>query len=272
MSEKQEKAIAKKDETAIAALGEKELADLGNEFGSSVQVRRDILKIPALKLGNALSPAVQGGLAKQGEFFCEIKDKKYGTEVTVAVLRIKESASLMEEKGNKVICSSDDLIHSRDGHECANCPYNEYWADWGDDDNPKQPKCSASIDVTCLVANEDGEFDDPVPEVISFRKTNNKAGRKLAGKIVYHPHGIPFEKKYVLKSFKDKKDRHTFYAIDTDVRKLDMTIDELKGIIPIAKKVKEYFDKGNVVQETDVDEAEAVVSQGSESKSGAIPF
>ena len=235
---KKETQITTKEETSL------QLTELANEFAGAVSVRSEILKVARLKLAQALSQASGGGLAKPGEFNCEIKGTNYGTEVSITPILIGESASLLSEDG-RVICASNDLLVNRDGIMCKNCPYGEFHSDWGTKDNKKTPKCKLAIDTTCLVNDE----NDPV--IFSFRKMSHKAGKELVNYVVRDPKKVPFGTKYKLTSEQQTKDKYKFFVVRENISKENLPYSRISEIIPVARKIMEAKRKGLLEQEMD---------------------
>lgn len=223
------------------------IATLASEFVGAVEVRSTLLKVPTLRLTQAMSDAAADELAKIGDFACTERKKNYGKTVTIIPLVISESASLLYSKNNPpsnmmreasdgdVLCRSNDLIKNMDGVMCKNCPYGEYYADWGNDVTKKTPKCKTSIDIVCLV---DGE-DDMKPVFFSLRKSSFKAGKALVNLVINDPLGIPFGAKYTLQSEDKTFDNYKYKIVSEAIKVAPLTADQIKKIIPVAKKVLE---------------------------------
>jgi len=265
MSTKQTKS---KEETAVAVKQESsmQLASLQSEFSSALNVRTDLLKIPYLRLTHGTSEDFKAGVSGLGDFSCGLRAKNYGKEVTIIPLFVSESASLLfspknpptiisdEERkisvNGDVLCSSQDLIHNKDGILCKNCPYGEYHADWGTKSEKRTPKCKQSIDVICLV---DGEIKSVM---INFRKSNYSAGRSLVNLISNDPRMIPFGSKYTLKSkVTISKDKEEYMMISEAITRTILTDEEVSNIIPIARQILNAKKAGKieVVNDSEVD-------------------
>lgn len=260
-------AVAVKDETALTA----ELGDLAGQFGSMVRVRQELLRVPRLKLTQAMSKAMSAGLARPGEFSCDLKGKVYGDKVTIIPVVVSESASLLYSANNPpakgvlpgsykdgdIICSTDNLITSRNGATCKMCPYGEYWNDWGTKDQPNIPGCKSSIDMICL-ATDPSQADmgftfDQVME-INFRKNNAKAGRTLVNFIANDPRRVPFGTAYTLKAHPTTKNNYNFFVIQEMMDKRSLDAAEIRSIIPIAKHILEMEKQGNLERDAGADD------------------
>ncbi len=231
------KEVAVKEASPLAISG---LADLQSD-GGFVSVRKELIKIPRLQLGQAMSDAVQAGVGKAGEFISSVKVQNYGTSVKIIPILISESAALMEKNTKKVLCTSSDLIHNKEGKSCKECPYGQYWNDWN---MPEPPQCKTSIDVVCIVNDE---FD--MPQVLSFRKMSFKAGKALVNLTMHDKYKVPFGSQYELKSRLDTKDDYKFYVIEDSISKQDLTEEQLAKVIPIARQMLDMKKQGRITHE-----------------------
>lgn len=233
-------ALAKQEDAAVSAL----LGSMANDFQGAVVVRKELIRVPKIKLSQSGSPAVKSGLVSAGEFYCDVKSANYGNKIEFTPIHISESASYMRK--DEIICSSRDLIHNRDGILCKNCPHGKYWGDWGTKDNKKIPDCKTSINIIGLIGN------DPIPVLFSFRKTSSKAGREILNKVVHSV--VPFQFKYVISSKPESDGQNDYFVINPLMEKHPLSLDELKVVNPIARKVLESIKRGEVDQ--DVDESD----------------
>lgn len=226
----------KKDEIAVSQPQglSNELADLANEFAGQglVTVRSEIIRVPRLKLAQALSPAVSGGLTKSGNFFCELTGQDLGSEINFIPVIVSTSASLLNKAG-EVVCRSKDLIRNQDGDKCSSCPHGQYWNDWGTKENKKVPLCKESFDFLALV---DGVA---TPVVFSFRKTSIKAGKALVNYISFDPARVPFGTVYTLKSIvRENEAKQKYYTVDENaIARNQIPHDKLKELLPTIRNI-----------------------------------
>jgi len=250
------KAVAIKAENAIVQF--QELRDIQSEFQGSVNIRRELIKIPRLKLNNPLSESVQGGLAKPGDFTINVRNENYGETVTIFPLYTDEATSYLDKAGN-VICSSFDLINSQDGHKCNACPHKQYWNDWGTKEHRKIPDCKLSINIIALIIKAGEPIDLTNIAEINLRKNNYKAGKELINLIVHDPLQIPFGTKYTLHSRQDKKDKWVYHVIDPHrIETERATQDEIRLVIEAARKVLEWKKQNKLTRDfaADIDDHE----------------
>lgn len=220
-----------------------QLKDLQSEFSEAITIRKDLIKIPRLKLDNALSNAVQGGISKSGDFSCAVRGITYGPKVTIIPLVISESASLLDKHSGDVLCSSDDLIRNRKGEFCKQCPFDSYWNDWGTKEERKTPNCKNSIDMIVIV----NPFAEITIMQLSFRKNNFKAGKALVNLIGGDPRHLPFGRKYVLSSKEETTNKKQYYVIDPNkIQGINLTDEELSKVIPAAREILNLKKSGRV--------------------------
>lgn len=238
-----DKQLSVKQESSVVMFD----AEDESQFSGALNVRSELIKPPTLKLGQAMSPDVQAGLAKIGEFYSKAKGRSYGKEITIIPLIVNESAALLDDAGN-LVCKSLNLLQNQDGELCSKCPHNSYWAKWGvNADNGKKipPKCKNGIDIALLVETENGI--DRKPMIFTFRKDNFKPGKELLDSIVNHPRGIPFAKKYKIKSKAKTNDRNqTYYIADSAYESTGITQEEYNVIKPIGLALLKQFKEGLV--------------------------
>ncbi len=238
-------AIVKAESNAVST----EILGLQNEFSNAISVRKDLIKIPKLKLENALSEGFKGGLADQGEFTCVVKGINFGKSVDIIPLTISESASLLHPKTGELLCSSRDLIRNQDGVLCQKCPHNNYWNDWGTTDKQKIPECKNSIDMIVLV---DPVFsaDEFLIAQFSLRKNNFKAGKALVNLISGDPRKIPFGRKYTITSKLSSSNNNEYFIVDANkIKTTALTDEELMKIVPIARNILQLKSSGRVQTE-----------------------
>lgn len=226
-----------------------EIRDLQAEFSDACTVRKDLIKIPKLKLENALSEGFKGGLAEIGEFTCVVKGINFGKSVDIIPLTIGESASLLHAKTGELLCSSRDLIKNQDGVLCKKCPSNNYWNDWGTADKQKIPECKNSIDMIVIV---DPVFsaDEFLIAQFSLRKNSFKAGKALVNLITGDPRKIPFGRKYTITSKLSSSNNNEYYIVDANkIKATGLTDEELMKIVPIARNIMQMKNMGRVQTE-----------------------
>lgn len=241
---KAEVAVAINEVAADVALAA-ELNDMATSFGPMIRVRRELLRIPRLKLTQAMSKANNAGLARPGEFVSDVKGKAYGTEIEIIPVLISESASLMSKEAAQVVCSTRDLIKNLNGEPCSKCPHGEYWNDWGTKDQKKTPGCKHSIDMIVLLKG------DPIPAEINFRKNNQKAGKALINFIANDFKRVPFASKYKLRSSPKTSGQYNFFAIDEYIEKTVLSDAEIKEIIPSVRKILDMEKSGSLEREAE---------------------
>jgi hypothetical protein len=264
--EQKETAIVPKQETSIEESNF--IKGIAGEFQDAVQVRGELIKIPRIKLNNAMSDATQGGLGKIGDFTCQVRGVNFGPVLKFYPLLLSESASFLNKDTSEIICMSRDLIKNRDGKLCRNCPHGEYWNDWGTKSDPKTPACKASIDM--IVALRNPETNDWTVMQLSFRKTSYPAGRAIVNLIAGDPRRIPFGRAYSIvgrlaRNEKIKKDYWHFDA--NSIEKEITTLEDLREIYPIAKQMMEMKRAGKIDNDFSDDGDESV-----EAGEDKIPF
>lgn len=224
------------------------LDDFRSEFSDAIKVRKELLRIPRLKLVQTSSPAFKQRQAEEGEFFCEQSGELFGKEVTITPLIMSESSSFIAKDG-MLVCFSPDMITNKDGILCKNCPHGEYWNDWGTKESPKNPECKASIDVICLVN------DNLMPHVFSFRKMSHKTGKVLFNMMAHDIKRIPFGSRYTIKSEKEKRENFEYMIVSKAIKKEALAEDEILKIVPIARQMLDYKRKGAIEVEHDTEDS-----------------
>jgi hypothetical protein len=251
------KQVVRKEVGAVAVPG---LEELQKEAGF-IEVRQELMSIPRLQLGQAMSDTVQAGLGKVGEFVSKVKGKNYGSSVKIIPILVSESAALMEKGTKKLICKSNDTKTNTNGVPCVKCPHKQYWGNW---DNGS-PECKTSIDVVCIVEDE---FD--MPQILSFRKTSFKAGKALLNLTKYDKYKVPFGSQYTIKSAVSTKDDHKFYVIEDSMTKEQLTEQQLANILPMAKKLLDMKKQGRIKHEDEGAE-EPIYEGGDPMPEGDLP-
>lgn len=232
-------------ELALSADTVSGLQDLRKEVGSLIHVRREMLKVARIKLTQKMSKATDGGLAKPGEFSCDVKGLNFGTTLEIIPIMVNESASFMDKETSQVICSTDNLVTSRNGNNCQHsCPYNEYWNDWGTSDAKKVPACKHALDFMVLIPGDSNPYE------MNFRKSNSKAGKAILNLMAYDKYGVPFGSVYKMKSVPKTKDNYSYSAIDENsIEKRQLTNEEIRSIMPIVKECAARHKEGTLERE-----------------------
>ena len=253
---KEEQGIVPAGSNAMTQIDSALMAQIGDAIGEDpsqlIKVRESLLKANRLKLTNAMSKAFKSRLAEEGDFVIETREQNFGKEVTIIPIMISESASLLDKQTSNVVCSSNNLITNTHGEPCKQCPYNEYWNDWGTAEAKKTPGCKTSIDVLCIPVFGGEPQAGQVVEM-NFRKNNTKAGKSIINLMANDPRKIPFASKYTLKSFLKTQEQYTFYAIHEDVKRTPVSNEDLAKILPTVKRVIDAEKKGEIEREVESD-------------------
>lgn len=230
-----------------------ELFGMKGDVGHMVNVRRELIKVPRIKLAQKSSAAFEARLANLGEFFCEVRQANYGPTVEIIPILINESASYLDKDTSQIICDTPDLIRSRDNKLCKECPYGQYWNDWGTKEQKKVPGCKHSINIVCLVAND----PEMKPMEINFRKNNSKAGREIINLVVNDIRGIPFGTSYKLSAKEGTSGQYTFHYVNSkNIGKRALSNKEIMDILPTVKRIIELDKTGALEREVDGDDRE----------------
>ncbi len=238
----------------------KESAEIANvfgdvaasEFSGMVRVSSSLIKVPRLKVAQAMSGATDGGLTKVGEFNIELMGLNFGPSVKIIPISISETASLIPKDSKVPICSTKNLLTNQSGESCSACPHDANFNKWEDGPNGKRipPKCKKSIDIICVV------YGQSQPCVLSMAKSNYAAGRVIVNKAFYDPLKVSFGSMYTLQSERSQNDaKQVFYTIDANSIKqepIDPAI--AKDILRIAREVKAAQDRGEIAVDTDHDD------------------
>lgn len=242
---KKETQLAVKAPSSEMAL---EIQEMRKETSGLINVRRELLKTLRIKLTQKMSKAVDGNIARPGDFSCDVNAKNWGTDIEIIPILVSESASLLYSpnkppknmpkdlfpKDGEVLCKTMDLIQNQDGMKCKQCPWGEYWADWGTKKEKRVPGCKHALDFIVMVAG------DPQMDIyeMNFRKNNAKGGRNILNMMVADPKGIPFGTAYTIYSKPRTEGNYSFTAVDADkIEKRVLTDEELSIILPTVKRV-----------------------------------
>ncbi len=123
--------------------------------------------IPRLKIMQPLSPEVDEGIAKPGEFVNSIAKKSYGKVIAFTPILWWKSRVYWQrpEEGGAILCQSKDAITGTVYGACTDCEYSR-WVD------KEAPACTAIINVLGLVNNSE-------LVAMGFMKTSYTAGKQL---------------------------------------------------------------------------------------------
>ena len=150
---------------------------------------------PLLRLGQGLSPEVQEGVAKPGQWLLSGFDAL--DSVIVVPLAFARRRELRDNDTNSIMCSSNngELGVGEPGGLCADCPMNK-WS--GEGKNRKPPACTFFYSYMVYIT----EFDTAA--LINFKKTALGSARMLNSLIQRHKFGS-LAVKLTAKSQKGKK-------------------------------------------------------------------
>ena len=157
--------------------------------------------IPRLKIMQPLSPEVDEGIAKPGEFLNSIAKKAYGKEVQVIPIVWWKSRVYWakREDGGEILCQARDAMHGADTYgNCADCEYSKWH-------NQEVPVCTAIINILMLVNST---------ELIacSFMKTSYGTGKQLINLFNYKGVDI-FNFQYTLYTQQEENAKGKFWVI-----------------------------------------------------------
>lgn len=138
------------------------------------QVHSEQLRIPNVNLCQAMSDAVKDGHARPGDFWDNLQGKNLGRSVEVVLVGVEFGAAYFEV-GEGLVCKSRNGETSIRGDVCAQCPYNQYWANFKKG-NPA--KCSRTANYLVL-AKESILSGTPYPMLLTFSRMSFPAGQKL---------------------------------------------------------------------------------------------
>lgn len=221
------------------------------QFEGMINVRKELLKVPRVKLTQGNSAELGSGLANIGEFSCYTRAKNFGKELTIIPLTISESATYFAEDMKTILCKSNDLITGTDEVKCKECPFGKEKAFWyfleKDCKKEEKEKCYSSIDLT-FACVENNEIDE-IPLILSFSKSNYKIGQDLLNNLYYHPKQIPFLYKYFLYSEKAPNAQFNYFVIKKKPERLVLNKDEMNKIMKIALTVNKANKEGRLEKE-----------------------
>lgn len=181
--------VAVKDQAAPEAAAK--LEELEAELASENEgaVAPEDLKIPMLKIGQALTAEVQQGDAAPGEFINSLTGEGVGREVTFIVSRLEKGRFLHGDRskgerarkvfGAKNVPWNDDPFYGRpfsehpEAEETYKKRVNAGEIDWG-----KGPKISTTYDFTGYVVSGLEEGEEPIPVCLSLKRGDTNAAKK----------------------------------------------------------------------------------------------
>ncbi len=156
--------------------------------------------IPRLKIMQPLSPEVDEGIAKPGDFLNSIAKKVYGKEIQVIPIAWRKSRVYWakREDGGEILCQARDAVNGTVYGLCADCDYSK----WHD---KEAPICTAIINMLMLVNNA---------ELIacSFMKTSYGTGKQLINLFNYKGVDI-FNFQYTLYAEQEENAKGKFWVI-----------------------------------------------------------
>lgn len=156
--------------------------------------------IPRLKIMQPLSPEVDEGIAKSGEFLNSIAKKSYGKEIQIIPIVWWKSRIdwAPREDGGEILCQARDAVHGTVNGACADCELSK----WHD---KEAPECTAIINILMLVNSA---------ELIacSFMKTSYGTGKQLINLFNYKGVDI-FNFQYTLYTQQEENTKGKFWVV-----------------------------------------------------------
>ena len=156
--------------------------------------------IPRLKIMQPLSPEVDEGIAKPGEFVNSIAKKSYGKVLTLTPVIWWKTRVYWQprEEGGEILCQARDAIEGTQYGLCADCDHSKWH-------NKESPICTAIINILGLVNNA---------ELIatSFMKTSYFTGKQLINLFNYKKVDI-FNFQYEISAVQEQNDFGKFWVI-----------------------------------------------------------
>ena len=130
-------------------------------YSNETTFSSDDIAPPLLRLAQGLSPEVQEGTAKPGQWLLSGFDPRQS--VTIVPLAFARRRELRDED-NQILCSSQDAVtgEGSPGGSCAACPMN-MWT--GDGKNRRPPQCSFFYSYMVYIMEHDSLA------VINFKRT-----------------------------------------------------------------------------------------------------
>ena len=162
--------------------------------------------IPRLKIMQPLSPEVDEGLAKSGEFLNSIMKKSYGKELSfIPVIWWKSRVYWApRDEGGGILCQALDAVHGTVHGLCADCDYAK-WHDKETSGVPHTPQCTAIINILSIINQQD-------LVACSFMKTSYSTGKQLINLFNYKRVDI-FNFQYTLYAQQEENDKGKFWVI-----------------------------------------------------------
>lgn len=156
--------------------------------------------IPRLKIMQPLSPEVDEGIAKSGEFVNSIAKKSYGNRLSLTPIFWWKSRVhwAPREDGGEILCQARNALQGTEFGVCSDCE-NSKWC------NKEAPICTAIINVLGLVNNID-------MVALSFMKTSYGTGKQLINLFAYKKVDI-FNFQYELFADQEQNDFGKFWVI-----------------------------------------------------------
>ncbi len=156
--------------------------------------------IPRLKIMQPLSPEVDEGIAKSGEFVNSIAKKSYGPTLTLTPIFWWKTRVYWgpREEGGEILCQARDALTGTVFGVCADCE-NSKWHD------KEPPICTAIINILGLVNNTD-------MVALSFMKTSYGTGKQLINLFQYKGVDV-FNFQYELFADQEQNDFGKFWVV-----------------------------------------------------------
>lgn len=156
--------------------------------------------IPRLKIMQPLSPEVDEGIAKPGEFVNSVAKKSYGKILTLTPIFWWKSRVYWQKRdeGGKILCQARDAVTGSEFGPCEACEFSK----WND---KEAPTCTAIINILGLVNNAE-------LVAMSFMKTSYPAGKQLINLFNYKKVDI-FNFQYEITAVQEQNDFGKFWVV-----------------------------------------------------------
>ncbi len=156
--------------------------------------------IPRLKIMQPLSPEVDEGIAKPGEFVNSIAKKSYGKTLTLTPIIWWKTRVYWQkrEEGGEILCQAKDALNGSAYGLCADCEYSK----WHD---KEAPQCTAILNILGLVNNAE-------LVATSFMKTSYGTGKQLINLFTYKGVDI-FNFQYEISAVQEQNDFGKFWVV-----------------------------------------------------------
>lgn len=135
------------------------------------------IAMPRIRLGQAMSAAVQNELVKKGQWYLSPDNSPLGEEIDVVLLNMFKHLAYFEP-GSGLMCRSYDLVQGvgDPGIECAICPLSK----WPPREVGGSPKCGLYYNYTALILrSEANEDDEPLMGILSLGRTSTSVAKQI---------------------------------------------------------------------------------------------